>query len=93
MLTQHPSLSIPVLFGIVAAGSANDELSGDQLDWIALGFLAFIVGGILVGIGLYLRTAYRLGGWKRVGRDFAIFIAIMALWGLKGLIRQYLKLG
>lgn len=85
------SIANPVLTRMPAAGSLIDSLSDNQLDWIMYALLAFIFGGILAGVGLYLRTAYRSGGWKRVGRDLGILIGVLALWGLKAVIRQFLK--
>jgi hypothetical protein len=60
----------------------------DSLDWIAFGFLFLICGGILVGLFLYLRTAYKAGGWKRVGRDFLLAIVVLVAWVLIRIIQR-----
>ena len=41
-------------------------LQMDRLDWAAFALLALIFGGFLLAFSLYLRTAYKSGGWKRV---------------------------
>jgi heme/copper-type cytochrome/quinol oxidase subunit 4 len=52
------------------------------LDWIAYGLLAFLFGGILLAFFLYLRTAHKSGGWKRVRRDFIVAIVAILLFAL-----------
>ena len=52
-------------------------LQMDRLDWIAFGLLAFIFGGFLLAFLLYLRTAYKAGGWKRV--RWASYTAVVAI--------------
>jgi hypothetical protein len=54
----------------------------NSLDWIAFGLLAFLLGGILLAFLLYLRTAYKSGGWKRVRRDFIVAIVALLLFVL-----------
>jgi hypothetical protein len=49
----------------------------DQITWLAIGLVLLLLGGLLSAFFLYLRTAYKAGGWKRVRRDF--FIAVIAL--------------
>ena len=49
----------------------------EPIDWIAIGLAAFIVGGLLVALVLYLRTAFKDGGWKNVKR--AAWIAVVTL--------------
>ena len=88
---QNHSMSNLVSAGMVMADSAKDWLPDNQFDWIMFGLLAFIVGGILVAIGFYLRSAYRKGGWQRLGRDLGILIAVLAIWAVKAALRQFLK--
>ena len=88
---QNHSISNLVSAGMVMTDSAKDWLPDNQLDWIMFGLLASIVGGVLVAIGLYLRSAYRKGGWQRLGRDLGILIAVLAIWALKAALKQFLK--
>ncbi len=50
------------------------------LDWMALGLLLFIVGGIVGAFFLYLRTSYRKGGWRQVRTDFIVAIVPLLAW-------------
>ena len=52
----------------------------NSLDWIMYGLLTLILGGLVLALFLYLRTAYRSGGWKRVGRDFVIAIVTILIF-------------
>ncbi len=52
----------------------------DQIDWLAIGLVSFILGGLLLAFFLYLRTAYKQGGWKNVRRDFLIAVIVLAAW-------------
>ena len=46
-----------------------------RLDWLALGGVLLLVVALFAGFALYLRTAYRKGGWRRVRTDLVIAIA------------------
>ena len=48
-----------------------------RLDWLALGGVLLLVVALFAAFALYLRTAYRKGGWRRVKTD--LVIAIVAL--------------
>jgi hypothetical protein len=48
-----------------------------RLEWLALGGALLLVVAVLAGFGLYLRTAYRKGGWRRVRTDLVIAIAAL----------------
>ena len=50
------------------------------LDWMAIGLMLLIVGGIGGAFFLYLRTAYRKGGWRRVGEDLAVAVVALVIW-------------
>ena len=50
----------------------------DRYTWLAVGLLLFIFGGILLAFFLYLRTAYKQGGWKNVRRAFFIAVVVVA---------------
>lgn len=50
------------------------------LDWMAIGLMLLIVGGIGGAFFLYLRTAYRKGGWRRVGKDLVVAVMALAIW-------------
>jgi hypothetical protein len=52
----------------------------NSLDWMAMGLLLFIFGGIIGAFILYLRTSYRKGGWKRVKSDFIVAIVALLLF-------------
>ena len=48
-----------------------------RLEWIAMTGAVVLTGAFLLAFFLYLRTAYRRGGWKEVRWDFVV--AILAL--------------
>jgi len=48
-----------------------------RLDWFAVGLALLIVGGFAGAMFLYLRTAYRNGGWRAVKN--AALVAAFAL--------------
>lgn len=52
----------------------------DQIDWLAIGLVSLILGGLLLALFLYLRTAYKQGGWKNVRRAFLIAVIVLAAW-------------
>ncbi|MGA8765142.1 MAG: hypothetical protein WB562_19910 [Candidatus Sulfotelmatobacter sp.] len=47
------------------------------VDWLGLGLMLSLVGAFVGAFFLYLRTAYRKGGWPGVKASFTI--AIIAL--------------
>jgi ABC-type transport system involved in cytochrome c biogenesis permease subunit len=51
-----------------------------RLNWLALGGALMLVAALVAAFVLYLRTAYRKGGWRRVRTD--LMIAIVALVAL-----------
>ena len=61
----------------------------DRYTWLAVGLLLFIFGGILLAFFLYLRTAYKQGGWKNVRRDFLIAVMVLAAWALERVIENH----
>ena len=48
-----------------------------RLDWLAMAFLLSLGVALVVAFFLYLRTAYRDGGWKQVRVSFLIAIAAL----------------
>jgi hypothetical protein len=52
----------------------------DSLDWMAVGLLLFIFGGIAGAFFLYLRTAYRKGGWRRMRTDLKIALVALLMF-------------
>ena len=48
-----------------------------HLEWLALGGALLLVVAVLAAFALYLRTAYRKGGWRRVRTDLMIAIAAL----------------
>lgn len=71
---------MPTLFALIQM---------DTMDWIAIGFLVFFFGGILAGFFFYLRTAYKQGGWNRVGRDFLLAIAAIIAFAIVRMIQNH----
>jgi hypothetical protein len=61
----------------------------DRYTWLAVGLLLFIFGGILLAFFLYLRTAYKQGGWKNVRRAFFIAVIVLAAWVLERVIQNH----
>jgi hypothetical protein len=48
-----------------------------RLEWLALGGALILVAALFAAFVLYLRTAYRKGGWRRVRTDLMIAIAAL----------------
>ncbi len=48
-----------------------------RLEWLALGGMLLLVVALFAAFALYLRTAYRKGGWRRVRTDLVIAIAAL----------------
>jgi hypothetical protein len=48
----------------------------DPFDWIAICFVVVMLGGLLLALFLYFRTAFKAGGWRNV-RNSA-WIALVA---------------
>jgi Zn-dependent protease with chaperone function len=48
-----------------------------RLDWIAMAGAVVLIGAFLLAFFLYLRTAYRHGGWKEVKWDFVLAIIVL----------------
>jgi uncharacterized membrane protein len=61
----------------------------DQIDWLAIGLVSLILGGLLLALFLYLRTAYKQGGWKNVRRDFFIAVFVLAAWVVVRVIQNH----
>ena len=49
----------------------------DPIDWVAIGFVVLLLGGLLLAFFLYFRTAFKEGGWKNV--KYAAWVALVAL--------------
>jgi high-affinity Fe2+/Pb2+ permease len=49
-------------------------------DWLGFGLLLGLVVAALVAFFLYLRTAYRRGGWRDVKTSFIIAIVALVLF-------------
>ena len=49
-----------------------------SLDWLAMAFLLSLALALVVAFVLYLRTAYRKGGWKEVRTSFLLAVAAIA---------------
>ena len=59
-----------------------------MIDWIAVGLMVFIIGGLATAIFLYLRRAYREGGWRQVRRDAVIAVVAFILGVIINRIHQ-----
>jgi len=59
---------------------SGDSEAMSSFEWFGLSLLLSLAVALLVAFFLYLRTAYRKGGWKEVRISF--LIAIGALVGL-----------
>jgi hypothetical protein len=49
----------------------------NRLDWIAVGLMLALLTAFVVAFFLYLRTAYRMGGWKEVRVSFVMAIVLL----------------
>jgi RsiW-degrading membrane proteinase PrsW (M82 family) len=59
---------------------SGDSEAMSPLDWLALAFLLSLAVALLVAFFLYLRTAYRKGGWNEVKISFLIASGAIAAW-------------
>ena len=51
-----------------------------RLDWIAMTGAVVLVGAFLLAFFLYLRTAYKRGGWSEV--KWGVVLGVVSLIGL-----------
>lgn len=58
-------------------------------DWIAVVLLLALPAAFLVALFLYLRTAYRKGGWPAVRTAFFIAIGAIALFLVERLVAHF----
>lgn len=61
----------------------------DWGEWLVMGLLLLLPGAILLAFFLYLRTAYKQGGWKRVKRDFLIAAIAIGAFMLERIIENH----
>lgn len=56
-------------------------MPSNALEWAVIGLVLFVAGGIILAFTLYLRTAYRKGGWRQVKTSFILaIVALVALY-------------
>jgi hypothetical protein len=64
-----------------------------RLDWMALGLMVSLLVAFVTAFFLYLRTAYRKGGWKEVKVSFIIaMVALVAFYVTRVAQNSELKL-
>jgi hypothetical protein len=55
-----------------------------RLDWLALGLMLSLLAALVGAFFLYLRSAYRKGGWRDVRTSFGIaIIALLAFYVIR----------
>jgi hypothetical protein len=64
------------------------SLTLDPIDWIAIGFVVFLLGGLLLAFFLYFRTAFKEGGWKNVRRYAWIAFGALAIFVIERIIQN-----
>src|SRR5467141_4165383 len=72
--------ALPFLFLSILNSRLSNLRIINRIDWLAIGLVSLILGGLLLAFFLYLRTAYKQGGWKNVRRDFLIAVIVLAAW-------------
>jgi uncharacterized protein (DUF983 family) len=60
----------------------------ETVDVLAVALVVLIVGGIVGAFFLYLRTAYRKGGWIAVRRDFWIAIVVLTAFVVERILQN-----
>ena len=60
----------------------------DPIDWIAIGFVVFLLGGLLLAFFLYFRTAFKEGGWKNVRLYAWIALGALAIFFIERIIQN-----
>ena len=61
----------------------------DPIDWMAIGLVVSLLGGLLLAFFLYFRTAFKEGGWKNVKRAAWIAFVVLAIFVLDSLSHNY----
>ena len=70
-VAEHKRDPYSLVEEIVGALGKAEPMPENALDWMAIGLLLLrSSAGIAAAFCLYLRTSYRKGGWRRVGKDF-----------------------
>ena len=60
----------------------------DTIDWLAVGLVAFLLGGLLLAFFLYFRTAFKAGGWKNVKRSAWIAFGALTVFVIERIIQN-----
>jgi hypothetical protein len=61
----------------------------DPIDLIAIGFVAFLLGGLLLAFFLYFRTAFKDGGWTNVKRSAWIAFGALAIFFIERIYQNH----
>jgi hypothetical protein len=61
----------------------------EPIDWIAIGFVAFLLGGLVLTFFLYFRTAFKGGGWKNVKRSAWTTLGALAVFFIERIIQNH----
>jgi hypothetical protein len=60
----------------------------DPIDWVAIGFVFFLLGGLLLAFFLYFRTAFKEGGWKNVRYAARIALVVLLLFFIARILKN-----
>jgi hypothetical protein len=61
----------------------------DPTDWIAISFVVFLLGGLLLAFFLYFRTAFKGGGWRNVKRSAWIALGALSIFCIERIIQNH----
>jgi hypothetical protein len=61
----------------------------DAIDWIAIGFVAFLLRGLILAFFLYFRTAFKGGGWKNVKCSGWTTLGALAVFVIERIIQNH----
>jgi hypothetical protein len=58
-------------------------------DWMAIGLVVLLLGGLLLAFFLYFRTAFKEGGWKNVKRAAWVASGALAIFFMERIIQNH----
>ena len=59
------------------------------IDLIAIGFVVFLIGGLLLAFFFYFRTAFKGGGWRNVKRSAWVALGALAIFFIERIIQNH----
>jgi len=60
----------------------------DPIDWIAICFVVVMLGGLLLALFLYFRTAFKAGGWRNARNSAWIALIALVLFFIERIVQN-----